>query len=65
MPKMKTRKSISSRVKQTKNKKYIRRRAGQSHFNARATGKTTRRKRRDFKIAKSEHKTLAAAMPHS
>ena len=62
---MKTRKSISSRVKPTKNKKYIRRRAGQSHFNARATGKTTRRKRKDFGVSKAEHKALAAAMPHS
>ncbi len=65
MPKLKTRKSVASRVKKTKTKKFLRRSAGQSHFNARDTGKTGRNKRKDFGIAKPEHKALNSAMPHA
>ena len=65
MPKLKTRKSVASRVKTTKTGKRIRRRAGQSHFNARDTGKASRRKRKDFAISKSERKAFEQALPNS
>lgn len=65
MPKLKTHKSVSRRIKVTKNKKYIRRAAGQSHFNSRDTGKEGRNKKRNFSIAKTEHKILKALMPYS
>lgn len=65
MPKLKTRKSVASRVKKTKNSKFIRRSAGQSHFNARDNGKATRNKRSDFTVSKAEHKALNSAMPNS
>jgi ribosomal protein L35 len=65
MAKLKTRKSVSSRVKRTKTGKYRRRAAGQSHFNSRDTGKDTRRKRSDFSIAKSEHRAFREMMPYA
>ena len=48
MPKLKTRKLIAKRFKQSKSrksKKITHRACGQDHFNARATGKQTRHKR--------------------
>lgn len=65
MPKMKTQKSVSSRIQITKNKKLKRRRSGQSHFNSRDTGKAGRRKKSDIGVAKSEHKAIAKLMPYS
>lgn len=65
MAKMKTHKSVSRRIKVTKNKKYMRRRGGQSHFNSRENGKTGRNKKRNFAMAKTEHRTLKALMPYS
>jgi len=44
MKKGKTNKSITKRIKITKNKKMIRRAANQSHFNARANGSESRKK---------------------
>ncbi len=40
----------------------MRRKAGQNHFNARESGKTTKNKRRDLVVDKTEHKKLANAM---
>jgi ribosomal protein L35 len=65
MPKLKTTKSVSSRIRVTKNKKYMRKRGGQSHYNARESGKTGRNKKRDFSIAKTEHRTLKSLLPYS
>ena len=64
MPKLKTRKIVSSRIKKTKTGKFRRRRAGQSHFNARQTGNTARRKRRDLSVSKAEHRAFKQAMPN-
>jgi len=44
MGKIKTNKSITKRIRITKNKKMIRRAANQDHFNARATGNQKRKK---------------------
>ena len=65
MPKIKTKKSFSSRVKKTKTGKFIRRSSGQGHFNARDTGNDSRKKKSDFSIAKSEHVALNQAIPNS
>ena len=43
MPKMKTRKSVAKRLKQTGTGKFMRKSAGVRHLN---TGKTAKRKRR-------------------
>lgn len=58
MPKMKTQKSVASRIKRKKSGKFIRRSASQGHFNTRETGKKKRNKRSDFGVAKAEHKAL-------
>lgn len=65
MPKLKTQKSVASRVRVTKNKKYMRKRGGQSHYNARENGKAGRNKKRDFAIAKTEHRALRSFLPNS
>ncbi|MEK7452943.1 MAG: 50S ribosomal protein L35 [Patescibacteria group bacterium] len=58
MGKLKTRKSITKRMKLTKNKKLVRRAANQNHFNARANGNATRRKHVEQNIHLSDVKKL-------
>lgn len=65
MPKLKTRKSVSSRIKVTKSKKYVRRRAGHGHFNSRETGNARRRKQNDMDVSKAEHGALKALLPYN
>ncbi len=65
MPKMKTQKSVSSRIAKTKTGKYKRRRAGQGHFNSRDTGNAGRRKKSDMPVSKAEHKALDQLMPYN
>lgn len=63
MPKIKTHKATAKRFKITKNNKIIRRKAGQDHYNSRESGSTTRMKRRDICIAKSDIRAIKALMP--
>ena len=65
MPKLKTHKATSKRLKKTKNGKFLERKCGQDHFNARESGKTTRNKRRDISFSKVFINTLKAAMPNN
>jgi large subunit ribosomal protein L35 len=65
MPKIKTRKAVSKRFKITKNKKVMKRTAGQDHFNARESGKVKRNKRRDSEIAKADQKNIRTMMPYN
>ncbi len=58
MPKIKTHKATAKRFKLTGTKKLKQRKAGQDHFNARETGKTTRQKRRDIDTTKTLVKTI-------
>jgi len=55
---MKTRKTISKRVKITKNGKILKRKAGQDHFNARERSKVTRAKRRDINLNQTFARTI-------
>ncbi|MFA5185190.1 MAG: 50S ribosomal protein L35 [Patescibacteria group bacterium] len=55
---MKTRKTISKRIKVTKSGKILKRKAGQDHFNARESGSVTRNKRRDVTLGNTYDKTL-------
>ncbi len=48
--KLKTNKTIAKRFSVTKKGKLLKRYAGQNHFNARDSGKITRKKRRDVLI---------------
>jgi len=47
MPKLKTKKTVAKRFRITPTGKVLRRHGGQDHFNARNSGKITRKKRRD------------------
>lgn len=63
MPKIKTHKATSKRFKITKKNKIIRRKSGQDHFNAKESGSTTIKKRRDILVSKSDFKTIKTLMP--
>ncbi len=62
--KLKTNKAIAKRFKVTKGKKVLKRREGQDHFNARATGNQTRRKRRDKVVSKAHRTVLQIGLPY-
>lgn len=62
MPKQKTHKGAAKRFWKTGSGKLRRRSAGQDHFNARESGKTTRRKRKDADVAK--HPRIEELIPH-
>jgi large subunit ribosomal protein L35 len=63
MPKVKTHQGTAKRIKKTRTGKLIARATGQSHFNSRETGKTTKNKRRDLKLHKTVNK-LKALIPY-
>lgn len=58
MPKIKTHQATAKRFKKTANNKLKKVKAGQDHFNARETGKTTRKKRLDILASKTLDKTI-------
>lgn len=58
MGKIKTNKSITKRMRITKNKKMVRRAASQNHFNARATGNETRKKHTTQNVHQRDVKKL-------
>jgi len=63
MPKLKTHQASAKRFNRTKKGKYLHRKAGQNHFNAREPGSVTRMKRRDIAFSGSFHQTLGKLMP--
>ena len=65
MPKLKTNKSISSRLKISGKKKFIRRATNQSHFNAKTSGKKRRLKHRVSSIMKTEVKAVKQFLPYN
>lgn len=65
MPKIKTHKATAKRFKVTKNKKILKRKAGQNHFNSRESGKVTRNKRRDISISRTEARVIKQLMPYN
>ena len=56
---MKTNKRIAKTFWKTGSGKLMRRKSGQAHFNARETGNTTKNKRRDLVMHKSNQKLAA------
>jgi len=65
MPKLKTHKATTKRIKIKKGGKLIRRTAGQNHFNAKESGKVRRNKRRNQLVSKSLEKTIKRIAPYS
>lgn len=64
MPKMKTHKATSKRYRVTKNKKIIKRTAGQNHFNSRENGKTGRNKKSDVIASTRLNRVMATNLPN-
>ena len=65
MPKIKTHKATAKRFTITKNNKIKHRKAGQDRFNARESGNTRRKKRRDIDATKTLTKTIKSLMPYN
>jgi ribosomal protein L35 len=65
MPKLKTRKSVSKKVRITKKKKAMRRYTKQNHYNSKQTGNFKRKKRRDIELFKTDEKNVLKALPYA
>jgi large subunit ribosomal protein L35 len=65
MPKIKTHKATVKRFKITKNKKVLRRKAGQDHFNSKESGNTKRNKRKDREVSKTDIKNIKKLIPYN
>ncbi|MFH1111851.1 MAG: bL35 family ribosomal protein [Patescibacteria group bacterium] len=65
MPKKKTHQATAKRFKISARGKFLKRTAGQDHFNARESGNTTMGKRRDSTIAKVNVRALRKLIPGS
>lgn len=63
MPKIKTHKASAKRFKISATGKFMKRTAGQDHFNARESGRVTMAKRRDSAIANVNVKALRKLIP--
>lgn len=63
MPKVKTHKGASKRIRLTPNGKIMHRTMGQDHYNSRETGKVTKNKRRDQVLSESNNK-LKSLIPY-
>jgi ribosomal protein L35 len=60
-----THKRVTVRKKKNGTKTYQVRKKGQNHFNARATGNTTRKKRTDLSTHATERRTIEWLLPHA
>lgn len=56
MPKAKTHKGTTKRLRKTASGKIMQRSAGQGHFNSRESGKTTKNKRRDTAMSSASNR---------
>jgi ribosomal protein L35 len=65
MPKLKTFKALSKKVKVTKRKKVIRRATGQNHYNSKETGEEGRAKKSDVRLFKADEKNVLNALPYN
>lgn len=64
--KLKTRQTVAKRVKITKNKKILKKKCGQNHFNAREKGSVTRAKRRCTTLVKTgANNNIFKELPYS
>jgi len=64
MPKMKTHKATAKRFKKTKKNKFLHRKGGQDHFNARESSNKTMNKRSDKRISKHDKKAIKKLIPY-
>lgn len=64
MPKMKTRKSVSKRIKQTATGKIMRKQAGVRHLNTCKSRKRKRQLGRDCQVSTASRNLVALALPY-
>ncbi len=64
MTKLKTRKSLLTRIKVTGRKKILKRKVHQGHFNAKESGNQTRGKRRDNQVSSVDTKKFKKILPN-
>lgn len=64
MAKRKTHKAVWKRFRLTGRKRLLRRAAGQDHFNARESGKITKKKRRDRELHPADYRRVRIAIPY-
>ena len=62
MPKLKTKKALSKKVKVTRTGKVLRRHTKQNHFNSKQTGNFKRKKRRDLSVFSADAKNMKKAL---
>ncbi len=63
MPKVKTHKGTSKRIRKTGSGKLMARATGQNHFNSRESSKVTTNKRRDINLGRV-HQKLNSLIPY-
>jgi ribosomal protein L35 len=64
MAKLKTHKASSKRYKKTKTGKFMKKVAGQDHFNARESGKVTRAKRLQKQMSNTVRRSRIDLIPN-
>ncbi len=64
MAKLKTHKASAKRFKKTRTGKFMKRVAGQDHFNSREPGKVTRAKRTNKNMSATVHRSLIDLLPN-
>ena len=62
--KLKTKKSLSKRIKVSKGKKITIRTGGQGHFNSRESSKITKNKRRNKNLSSANIKNVKKLLPY-
>ncbi len=62
MPKRKSNKALTKKIKVSKTGKVKRRSTGQNHFNAKESGNKTRSKRSDKRLFKTDEKNVKKAL---
>lgn len=65
MPKKKTNKAVSKKVKITKSGKAMRLHSKQNHYNSRETGKFKRLKRKHQRMFSTDEKNVLKALPYN
>jgi large subunit ribosomal protein L35 len=65
MPKLKTKKALTKRVKVTKKKKVLRAKAGRRHLLSDKTRKRKRTLRRTTKVSSAEKKLIKQGLPYA
>lgn len=63
--KLKTHQAAAKRFKLTGGKKFLKRKAGQDHFNSRDRGVNTMNKRRDLSVSEADTAAIKRLLPHA